>query len=292
MSELAVITPSYAPDADLFAELHRSVLAHTSDDTVHHVIVPPADRALFSQYGGPRCRVWTYPELLPRRYTHLPRTGLWMNLRRPWPPVRGWVMQQTLKIAAAGAVDADVVLLADSDVVLVRPTASERFTTDGRLRLYREEKAVTSGMDRHVRWHHVARRLLGLPPAPEPPLPDYVSPLNFWDPQIVRAMQQRIRETTGRDWMDAFNSQLHISEFILYGVFVDEILGASTAPPLSDITICYNRWDRTPLDHDEAMAFADRLPSDAIAMMISAKSNTPQGVRLAAARRCAELVGE
>ncbi|WP_204013009.1 DUF6492 family protein [Sphaerimonospora thailandensis] len=290
MSELAVITPSYAPDADLFAELHRSVLTHTPHDTVHHVIVPPADRALFAQYGGARCHVWTYPEILPRRYAHLPRTGLWMNLRRPWPPVRGWVMQQTLKIAAAGEIAADVVLLADSDVVLVRPTTAERFMTDGRMRLYREEDAVTAEMERHVRWHHVARRLLGLPSAPAPPLRDYVSPLNFWDPRIVRAMQRRIQETTGQDWIDAFNSQLHISEFILYGVYVDEVLGASAAP--SDTTICHNMWDQAPLDHDGAVAFAERLPSEAIAMMISAKSGTPRRFRLAAARRCAELAGE
>jgi hypothetical protein len=287
MSDLAVITPSYGPDADLFVELHRSVLKHTSDDTVHHVIVPPGDRGLFTEYESSRCRIWTYPELLPRRYARVPRAGLWVNTRRPWPPVRGWVMQQTLKIAAAGKIDADVVLMADSDVVLVRPATAERFVTDGRLRLYRAANAVTWELERHVLWHQVARELLGLPPAPEPPLPDYVSPLNFWDPAIVRAMQKRIRETTGRDWLDAFNSQLHISEFILYGVFVDEVLSAT--PPLSDTTICHNAWDRTPMDHGGAIAFADGLGPDAIAVMISAKSNTPQAVRLEAVRRCAEV---
>ncbi len=40
MSELAVVTPTYRPDADLFAHLHRSVLEHTPADTVHHVVVP------------------------------------------------------------------------------------------------------------------------------------------------------------------------------------------------------------------------------------------------------------
>jgi hypothetical protein len=284
MSELAVITPSYGPDAELFAELHASVLRHTSEQTVHHVIVPPADRGLFAGYGGARCRIWTYPELLPRRYVPAPGTGLWINARRPWPPVRGWVMQQTLKIAAAGAIDAGVVLMADSDVVLVRRATAERFVTDGRLRLYRVEDAITPDMERHVQWHHVARRLLGLPPAPEPPLPDYVSPLNFWDPAIVRAMQERIQEETGRHWLDAFNAELHISEFILYGVFVDEVLGPNRVP--SDTTICHNTWDRTPMDLDGAAAFADGLGPDAIAVMISAKSNTPQDVRLEAVRRC------
>ncbi|MDF5752463.1 DUF6492 family protein [Spongiactinospora sp. TRM90649] len=291
VSKLAVITPSYGPDSELFTELHRSVLRHTSDDTVHHVIVPTADKTVFSRFESPRCRIWTEPELLSGRYARIPGTGLWVNLRRPWPPVRGWVIQQALKIAAAGIVDADVVLLLDSDVVLVRPTDVKSFTSDGKLCLYRVADGVHAGMERHVRWHQVARDLLGLPPVTELPLDDYVSSLNFWDPAVVRAMQQRITEVTGRPWMDAFNAQLHISEFILYGVYVDEIVGATAERPPSNTSICHNRWDRTPLDLAAALAFAERLNPSAIGMMISAKSKTPWDVRLAAVERCDQVAG-
>jgi hypothetical protein len=290
MTELAVITPSYRPDAGLFPELHRSVLEFTPDDTVHHVFVPGRDRELFTQHEGPRCRVWTHMDLLPSRYFAVPRSNIYVNARRPWPPVRGWVMQQAIKIAAAARMDADVVLLADSDVVLVRPVRADRFVVDEQLCLYREEKGVTADMQRHVIWHRVARELFGLPSAPPPPLPDYVSPLNVWDPAVVRAMQRRISEVTGRSWLDAFNAQMHISEFILYGVFVDEVLSASAPRPPTDITISHNYWERTPLDHEAAIAFASRLGPDAIAMMISAKSETPDDVRRAAIRRCAEMV--
>jgi hypothetical protein len=291
MSQLAIITPSYGPDAALFAELHRSVLQHTSPDTVHHVIVPTADKRVFGEYAGPRCRIWTEPELLPRHYVRVPRSGLWVNVKRPWPPVRGWVMQQAIKIAAAGMLDADVVLLLDSDVVLVRDTSVERFKADGRLCLFRLEGGVHEGMPRHLLWHQAARELLGLPPAPVPPLADYVSSLNFWEPAVVGAMQRHISEVTGRHWLDAFNSRLHISEFILYGVFVDEVLGVSSERPPSNSTICHNRWDRTPLDLDAAIAFAEGLGPKAIGMMISAKSKTPWDARLAAVRRCAQVTG-
>nr|WP_233507739.1 DUF6492 family protein [Spongiactinospora gelatinilytica] len=289
--KLAVITPSYGPDSELFGELHRSVLHHTSEDTVHHVIVPTADQAVFARFAGPRCRIWTEPELLPRRYVRVPRSGLWANLRRPWPPVRGWVIQQALKIAAAANVDADVALLLDSDVVLVRPTHAENFTTDDRLSLYRVEDGVHAGMDRHIKWHHAARGLLGLPATRALPLPDYVSSLNFWDPALVREMQERITKVTGRHWMDAFNSHLHISEFILYGVFVDEVVGATAGPPPYTDSVCHNRWDDTPLDLAAALDFADRLTPSAVGMMISAKSRTPWDVRLAAVQRCAQVAG-
>jgi hypothetical protein len=284
LSELVVVTPSYGPDAELFADLHRSVLQYTSERTVHHVIVPSSDRGMFDRHAGPRCKVWTYSELLPRRYLALLRTGVRLNARRPWPPVRGWVLQQAVKIAAAARFGGPV-LLADSDVVLVRETTADKFRVGGRLGLYRADGAVHAGMPRHVRWHTVAEQLLGLPPAGGPPLPDYVSPFNVWDPEIVRAMQARITKVTGRDWMDAFTSRLHISEFILYGVFVDRVLGASPPSP-SDSMFCHTYWETTPLDEREALAFAGRMPDDTLAMMISAKSGTPHDVRTSATRAC------
>jgi hypothetical protein len=289
MSELAVVTPSFGPDAELFGDLHRSVLRHTGADVVHHVIVPEAHREIFARYQGPRCHVWTEPELLPRRYLRLPRRGLWLNAKRPWPPVRGWVLQQALKIAATAALDADVVLIADSDVVLVRDISAATFHTDNALRLFRVPEAIHAEMTDHVRWHHVARKLLGLPPAGEPPLTDYVSSLNIWRPTVAKALQRRITEVTGGHWMDVFTAQLRVSEFILYGIFVDEVLSGSGPRPPGDTTICHNYWERTPLDLEAALAFADSLGPDAIGMMISAKSGTAQDVRVASIARCLDV---
>ena len=312
MTELAVITPCYRGDVALFRELHRSVLEFTPADTVHHVFVPPQDRHLFTEFEGPRCRVTVRSRMLPRHYVRLPKE-IYVNLKRPWPALRPWVMQQTVKIAAAAQLDADVVLVADSDAVFIRPITADRFRrarepagSEGRragepagsevragtgLALHREERGVKPEMTRHVLWHQVARDLLGLAPAPPPPLPDYVTPLNYWDPAVVRAMQQRVAETTGRDWMDAFNAQLHISEFILYGVFVDEVLSARTPRPPDGGVVCANYYDRTPMDADGAIAFADSLSPETVAIMISSHSGTPEDVRQAAIRRCAENLG-
>ncbi len=288
MAELAVLTPCYSGDAGLFADLHQSVLEHTPSQTVHYVVCPPSDKALFERYSGPRCRVLVHSDLLPRTYFCVPRShGLAVNLRRPWPPVRGWVTQQVMKIAATALIDAGTVVIADADAVLVRPTTAAQFQDCGQLGLVRAEDAVHAGMDRHIQWHHVARRLLGLPAALDLPLPDYVNPINVWDPAIVRAMQRRISEVTGMSWVDAFTSELHISEFIIYGVFVDEVLGARVR---RDPRLCHNYYDRTPLDHDRAMNFADRITPEAVGMMISSHSGTPRDVRLAAFRRGSRTV--
>lgn len=290
MSELAILTPTFRGDAELFSDLHRSVLMFTPRNTVHHVVVPPGDRKMFSPYEGTRCRVWTSSDLFPRRYVRLGKRDSYVNTRMPWPPIRGWIAQQALKISAAARIDADTVLIVDSDVVLVRNIRANRFRANGQPILHRETGAVTEEMERHIIWHRVGRELLGLPPAPPPPLTDYVSSFNFWQPTMVAAMCERISQTTGQPWVDAFTSQLHISEFMLYGIFIDEVVHANRRLPPTNTALCHNTWQRTPLDQKSALTFAEAISPEAIAMMISAKSHTPIDIRRAAIQRCAEIV--
>jgi hypothetical protein len=289
MEDLAVLTPSFRGDADLFADLHDSVLANTARSVVHHVVVPPSDAHVFRQYEGPRCRVWTHRDLLPRYCVSVPyASGLTLSLRRPWPPVRGWVVQQIMKMAGTGAVDARAVLIVDSDAVLVREPTLDQFTHDGRLWHFRWDGAVTAGMARHVLWHNVARRLLGVPGTASPPAPDYISPITVWDPAVVRSLTAHIADCTGRSWIDAVAGELHVSEFVLYGVFVDEVLGGMA--PVSG-PLCHNYYERTPLGRADALEFADQMPPKALGVMISSHSRTPHDVRREAFARCWQIAG-
>jgi hypothetical protein len=287
VDDLAVLTPSFRGDVELFADLHESVLSNTGPSVVHHVVVPPSDAHLFRLYEGDRCRVWTHRDLLPRHCVSLPRTsGLTINLRRPWPPVRGWVVQQIMKIAGVAALDARGVLVVDSDAALLREPALNELIHNDQLGHFRADDAVTADMGRHLLWHDVARKLLGLPGTVSPPAPDYVSPICVWDPGVVRALMERIADTTGRYWLDAFGSQLHVSEFVVYGVFADEVVGGSA--PLAQM--CHNYYERTPLGPAEARAFAARMPANAVGAMISSHSGTPRDVRRETFRQCAQIV--
>jgi hypothetical protein len=228
---------------------------------------------------SPRTDISTVEQWLPRRMMRIPQVNAWLNLRHPYPPVRGWVMQQVVKMRAATEIAADVLLLADSDVVLVRPVTADTFRCDGRVRFYRSDNAVHENMPRHVLWHDVARRLLGLSPAGPPPLPDYISAFNVWDGRVVLALLEHIERSTGRTWLDAVASELHVSEFILYGVFVDSVLGEAADVFTADSMLCHSYWHTQPLDRAAATEFVrDRAPED-VAVMISAKSHTPLDVR-------------
>ena len=280
MTELAVITPSYAPDFELCKDLNASVLAHTPEGTVHHIITPRRDIRLFSAFRGPRTQVWSVDRLLPRYMVGMPGANFWLNLRKPVPPVRGWVMQQVVKLQAAAKIEADTLLMVDSDVLLVRPVTAETFRRHGLLRFYRKDAGVDEHLPRHLIWHDVARNLLGIPHA-KAPLPDYVSAFNVWDRRTVLAMRDRIQQVTGRPWLDAVAGELHVSEFILYGVFVENVLGerANVAPVES--MLCHSYWDTAPLNLDAAERFIRAVSEEDVAVMISAKSQTPLDVRRA-----------
>lgn len=273
--EFAVLTPSCAPDFELCRDLHRSVLRFTPEGTVHTLIVPPQDVPLFSELAGPRCRIVDESTVLPRSMVYVPRFRVRVNLRRPWPPIRGWVTQQLIKLQVASSVSADVVLSVDSDVELVRPVDAGTFMGERGVRLYRLDDGVHAGMPRHVLWHGAAADLLGTPRS-DPPMPDYITSFGAFDVAQLRRMRERIERRHRTNWLTAVGAHLHFSEWITYGVHVD-----SSDVPVehTDHDRCLNYWDTTPLDEPAAAAFLGQLRPDDVAVMISSESHTPLDVR-------------
>jgi hypothetical protein len=283
MGRMAVITPTFAPDFDLCVDLNRSVLAQSPESVHHHLIVPRADIELFGKLAGRRTHIHCEADFLPRSFVRVPRSRFTINLGRPFPPVRGWILQQVIKLAAVSAFQDDVVLLADSDIEFIRPFETETFVQNDIVRLYRKPDEIGGrlALPRHVMWHQAARALLGLPSAP-PPYTDYVSSMLAWNPAIVRQMLARVAAVSGRPWTTAISSQLHFSEWTLYGVFVDHVLGKPANSFASEDPLCLAHWDEIPLDRAGAASFLRRVQPTDIAAMISAKSRTPLSIRRAA----------
>jgi Family of unknown function (DUF6492) len=294
---LAVITPSYKNDWDLFADLHQSVLTHTDDSVKHYVIVPDGDVELFVQFKGPRCVIFPERALYPGHYWAPPFVNRLLhnvprlpphiriaavNLRRPFPPIRGWIMQQALKMEACRRVEADTLLVVDSDVILIRPVTEAALFQEGRPRFYRQPCAIDERLPRVVQWHEAARKLLGLPP-PIIPAPNFVSSFNIWESRVLDKLLAHIEHISSRHWMDKITSQLTFSEWTLYGVFVDEF-EESVATAATDLSLCHSYWDLDPLTPELAATFAAGVGPDDLAVLIQSKSRTPLAVRRAAVR--------
>lgn len=284
--ELDVITPSYAPDLEFCRDLNASVLRHGGDSVRHTVIVPPRDVALFGSLRGDRTSVVSTSDYLTG-LVRLPR-NLWFNPHRPFLPVRGWIAQQVVKLEAAARSTSDMVVMVDSDIVFVRDFGAETFRSpDGRPEFYRWAGAIDQSLPRHVIWHGVARRLLGLAAQPELPLDDYICCPCGWEPAVVRSMLAEVEERAGAPWQRVVAAQLHFSEMILYGVYVDARLqGDRARVEVSDMR-CHRHYDEVPLDDAQLRRFLEGIRPVDHSVMISAKSGTPLSVRRAA---LAELV--
>jgi hypothetical protein len=280
MVRMAVITKSYAPDFELCAALNRSVLENSPGTVEHRIVVPRSDLELFGRLKGTRTHIFCEAELLPRVFVRIPFVNIMVNLRRPFPPVRGWIQQQVVKLAAIAASEEDVVLVVDSDAEFVRPFTSETFVQDGIVRFFCDPDQIDKRLPRHLTWHRVARVLLGLPPA-QPPYPDYISSPLAWDPNIVRRMLARVAVTTGRPWTTAIAAQLDFSECVLYGLFVDHVMAAPANSFASNDSLCSVYWKQSPLDSDSAAEFVRSVRPTDVAVVIQSNSLTPMAVRRA-----------
>jgi Family of unknown function (DUF6492) len=280
VTRIAVMTKSFAPDFELCVALNRSVLDNSPDTVQHHIIVPRSDLKLFGRLAGKRTHIRCEADLLPRTFVRVPFTNIMVNLGRPFPPVRGWIQQQVVKLAAVAASEDELVLVVDSDVEFVRPF-TEIFVKDGKVRFFRKPDQIDKQLPRHMTWHKVARALLGLPPA-EPPYPDYIASPIAWEPTIVRKMLARVTATTGRPWPTAIAGQLDFSDCVLYGVFVDGVSGAADNSFASDDSLSLIYWKPVPLNLDNADHFLQGLRPTDVAACIQSKSRTPLPVREAA----------
>lgn len=280
--DLEVITPSYAPDFELCADLNASILAR-GERVRHTIIVPPRDVRLFDALHGEATVIRSVDELLPG-LRRLPR-NFWLNPRRPWLPVRGWIAQQLVKLAAAAASESDLVLMVDSDIVFVRSFGAETFLSDtGQPEFYRLDGAVDEQLPRHVLWHEAAHGLLGLGPRPPTPLPDYVSCPCVWEPGTVRALLDRVEAVASAPWQRVVAAEPHVSEMMLYGVFVDACLAASPVRHVVSDMRCHRHYDEVALDEAELHRFLAGIRPVDHSVMISAKSGTDLDKRRAALR--------
>ena len=286
---LAVVTTSHKPDFSSFVRLHDSVLEHTDPSTPHIVAVPGIDVPLFESIGSSRLQVMSERETLPRRFVSVTRLAripriprgfriAALNSTRPWPPIRGWILQLMVKLAVVSELEVDVALIIDSDVLLVRRVDESMFRDhDGVVRLYRLPDGITPDMTRHLAQRAKALRLLGLTGG-EPDHPDYIAGIVSWDPALVRQMLVRLESTTGRHWQDCVGQSLDFSEFITYGTYVMLLADTSRRAFLGDRSLSHSHWGPTPLTMDAARRFVDTLTPEDLAIHVQSNTSTEESV--------------
>lgn len=263
-SSLAIATPTYWRDLAR-CELLSESLDRCAPDVPHYLIIDRRDRPIFAHLERGRRRIIESESLVGDGFWRLPgQSGWWLSYKTP--PVRGWIMQQIKKIAAVQAIAEETLVFCDSDTAFFRRFRSEDLLLQGKIGLL----DVGFVNDDIRKWTVEARRLLGLSPS-ETVDHNYVGYLVCWNRQTVEQLQRRIETSTGKPWQVALARTLSFSEYMLYGVFVRDVLGyeASAHAP-SDVPLIKAIWNEVSGEDAFARLFSDLDPRT-IGIMVHSK---------------------
>ncbi len=225
-----MVTVSYRGDLELAGDLCRSIDSFLARGAEHILIVPRSDLALFEPFERPGRRLVPVESVLPRGYVQLPaprvlRIGPFeRRIREIWAGpggvVRGWIVQQILKLSAPVLTDREIIVFADSDIVMVAPLTVDCVARDGLVRLYRRPGASPE-LATHTRWHEVSAALLGLDSRGNVGT-DYIGNLITWRRSTLLRLHDRLALMNGgRRWDKVVARQRDFSEYMLYGNFAD-----------------------------------------------------------------------
>ena len=273
-STFGIITPSYAPDFERCKLLSHSIGKFVSPKNVnHYIIVDRKDYSLFSQLKSNNTFILTKESILPWWIKPLPLPqNIWLSLKTL--PIRGWLIQQIIKIASAHHIKEDVCVFVDSDVVFVRPFDLENLVNNNQVRLYRGCDGNDVQKQWHLKWHESASKLLGLPDV-NMEIPDYIDQIVSWRRDCVLQMCDHLESISGRSWIETLCNSWHLSEYVLYGIFIERILQEESGHYYEDKNICHNYWLSESLGDCELKHFIKSIDPEQKAVMISAKAGMP-----------------
>ncbi|MGL4406378.1 MAG: DUF6492 family protein [Notoacmeibacter sp.] len=249
LHQTAIVTSSYAGDVERFALLCETMDHFVAGHSRHLVLVASKDVKLFSRFAGPKREIIDEADILPfwlRRFSDpfsYFKRDIWLSPRTI--PMRGWHVQQLRRMAIAQYISEDAYLSCDSDVAFVAPYDVGNNWKNGLLRLYRLDNALNAeDHQEHRLWSANAAKRLGLNNSNQH---DYISTLIQWKTSSVRSMLEHIETISGRHWVASIGSDRSFSECMIYGRYVDDVLGGEGLfhdPNPS----CHVYWNGPPLD--------------------------------------------
>lgn len=262
-SDLAIVTCSYRPDLERCQTLCASVQKYVDPEIEHVLIVPRRDRRVFEPLANERTRIVTVESILPIKAMQLPFQRRWW-LTVCSPPVRGWILQQLTKLSAVEAVDTQAIMFADSDLVFIKPFTADRVWKDGNLRLHRVPGPPPKPT--HQRWHRDSGRLMALAPS-QWYGSDYIGQLITWRCETIRGMLDHITKTTRRHWAKKMANMLQLSEYILYGIYVEHVLKGK-GHYYEEEDLCHCSWHYDVKTVEDLERFLKKISPQQFAVLV------------------------
>lgn len=244
-------TPSFRNDLDRLILLRRSIRKYYQGHARHVIAVPKEDFKLFkSALNDNACTLIVQNSLVrPEFFPHSLYGFIKKNLPgQAWRFNRlsgkgGWIIQQIAKLSSFELLPAGPVVVLDSDLLFLRPFADKDLLSDKGRILIRITPDTESG--KHRKHIANARRFLGLPEGSTEH--HYMSCPAILHAEWLREMTNFIEARFNKPWQEALYEEETMSEYSIYGVFVEEILKPDDLV-IRDISFNHMIWDRSSYD--------------------------------------------
>lgn len=264
----ALITPSYYKDFEYCRLQCETIDRFIEPPYIHYLIIDKRDRQQFSVLKGPRRIIIDSESILPWWIFQIPlvKSG-WLSLKSL--PLRNWIVQQLKKIAIAQYIQEDVLLFLDSDTAVIRPFQCTMYEKEGLVRLFRVPNNANTPAQHP--WQRTAGKLLGLP------IQDYYgagyigNPITWLKSNVLK-LYDTLEKVGGKPWIESIISQWNLSEYILYGIFVDQILKETSGHYYDSTSFTVEYWNPQDLSQNQRNNLIRSVKPDQKFVMINSKA--------------------
>ncbi|MFK5986012.1 MAG: DUF6492 family protein [Pseudomonadota bacterium] len=270
--DISLITPSFAPDFERCKLLCESVDKFVSNYKKHIIIVDRCDYELFKSLENSKTEIVIKEDILPKWLKKIPYAKKWWFSFKTIP-VRGWIIQQIVKLSVAEFVDADVYIFADSDMVFIRPFDVNSVIKNDQLRLCsmprKEEDYIDS---RKQIWHKYAAIITGMDNSIALNR-DYISQLVCWRRDTLNKLTQHLEQKHNKSWKEMLANSLDFSEYILYGIYAEHLLAENSGHYRDVNELCYCSWHQEIHNNNELNDFLINVPQQYNSVLIQSNLN-------------------
>lgn len=266
----AFITPSYSGDFERCQMLCQSMDVFLQGNWHHYIIVDKPDFGLFKSFAGPRRTILLTHDVAPPSMHHLfniPFAGgrsVWWARKTGF--FIGWHMQQIIKMGIASIINQQGLAYCDSDVFFVRPFHTDALSQGTKLRLFHSPHARALPEITNLKYIKPGLEILGLPVNNTDVHFTYIDNFVTWHRPTLLALREHIEKTTGKAWYTELGARLDISEYTLYGLFVDEVQKTNPHHFVDTTHLCKTQWSRQSKTEAEIEQFCQDLAPHQVAI--------------------------
>jgi hypothetical protein len=264
----ALVTPSFAGDFERCKLLVESVERCIGTDYPYYIMVPASDLPVFETlktHSRLNISLIAEESLMPWYVFRTPFSKKW-RLNLFGLPIRGWITQQFCKLMIATKIKEEVLVILDSDVCFIRPLDLNQFVKNEDVRLLCVPNMGNT--PKQHRWHRLSAKLLNIPPK-DYFGSGYIGNVVTWRRSIVLRLIDHLRKKH-LFWRLTILNRRTFSEYILYGVYVEQLLGMEGHYKEAEKGV-KEYWAKKPLSEEGIRTFFNKIHEE-FAIMISAKA--------------------